>query len=506
MPAYTAVNPYDPERGRPVHEEISGLCVVPMTTLARLLGKSAMALWRAMVLCRSESGGVYHGTTERMAPRVELTPRNVKRAMARLRAAKLVRDDGWRKLRVHRGGRVVEMKVYSRTVYGAVIDRAGTRAFVPADVSTWLETAHGHGGDRRSRGYARGQDGAQRDETCTRSARDTLENRAVSALPDGARNVQASMSRVQTTTPVQSVQEPIKCVPSQPAHFSSVSPDKRGREDIGPFLTFSSKKLPVASDPEPGYVFDLDDATTSDQAPHADAPLREHDVDIGRCRLGRARDASPPIAVGGPLPPYPGQSLIAPAETPKPPPVDASASPEDQAMQLVRAYNGACASRLGKPSRTLCSHRALTGSRYFANLCKTAKLLAEKKISPGAWAAWWLDWHKSRGRTDKPPLQVVFGLKTVGDHVKRAMFRKSGKHYGGRVVYGERHLELLHRYEAMRQHIRTLAITTEVELAAVVAEHFPPGEWGLLVNDAQNEATALQVHYSTALQANEFLW
>lgn len=494
MPAYKPVHPYDPARGRPVHEAIAGEYPVTMDTLERVLGKSSAALWRAMVLCRSESGGVYHGTTQRLAARVELSERNVKRCLARLRAAKLVRDDGWRKLRVFRGGRVVETTVYARTVYGAITDAEATAAVVPTDVAEWIASAPGHGGDRRS----------QDAQTPTKPApvRGGTHLKPIKCVPSTpAQNVQPCSTARGPHAPseaVRSVQEDFKCVPPPGSDFSSVSLDREGIEERGTLPSLASPRMPAAKvGREPSSLFVVEHSNNT-------GPVREHSGDARR--LGRARDVTPPIAVGGPIPPYPGASLISPAVLPHPPMVDASASDEDKAMLLVRAYNGACESRYKKRSRVLSGYRALRGSKHFANLVRTANFLVEKKISPHEWAAWYLDSRIKFGREDKPPISVVFGRNTVGDHVKRAIFRRDRKRMGGRIVYGPKHLDLVSRYEAMRQDIRQLPITTEDELRVVVAEHFPPGVWGLLLSDAQKEAADLQVQFTTAVQAGQFIW
>lgn len=246
--------------------------------------------------------------------------------------------------------------------------------------------------------------------------------------------------------------------------------------------------------------------------PTADAPAneptaRERITRLVSSALATARPGiAAPILVGGPLPPYPNTALIKPASIPMPPMVDANADDYTKARMIVNAYCGACETRLGKPCRVLLGEKSLRSSKLFDMLVEAANLLSEKKISPFAWAAWWLDGHVERGRTDRPPLQVVFGNKSVGDHIKRNIFRRSGKIYGGRVVFGAKHLELIRRYEDMRQHLRTIAFATEADVAAVVNEHFPPGHWGLLLEDAQKEAAALKDQHAATLQRGGFLW
>lgn len=176
------------------------------------------------------------------------------------------------------------------------------------------------------------------------------------------------------------------------------------------------------------------------------------------------------------------------------------------ARTLVDTWNACVSHRLQRRSMSLASDKALVNAPFYRNLITAGRTLRDKKIAPAAWVAFWMDARLAKGHTTPIPLKVVFGANFVADQKKRWVFRRNRPHHGGRVEFGPAHKALIDRYEDMRFALRARNANTLQDVERVVSEFFPPGQWGLMLEAAQNEARARQVQYDTALQNGEFLW
>lgn len=452
VPRLRRIIPADRERpGREVAPELAGDVVVSLEELRAKLGQTAFAVWWQMLICRSEGGGQFHGTVKRLAAAVGKTERAVRHGLARLKQSAIVTDGGFARLEVYDGHKVVERTVYTRTVRGAVLD--DSRATVPRLVALWLGQANAHGGPRPGSGPKKFKTVGTGEPPTSRAEHLHIE------FETGTRPSESSVQDGRTIV-------------------------SSSRGDTPCFVAYGNDALPSAA--------------------RAVAMISEQDDAEPRALLRQKPRVAPlPITVGGPIPPYPGTSLVRPALKPPPPALPRDADDYELARALVDAYNGACTARLGARCSVLKSRKSLEGSRYYRGLVAAAKLLRDKKIAPGAWAAFWLD---AQQRTKRPPIQVYFSEKFVGDQKKRWVFRKARPHYGHRAVFGDAHKALIERWEEMRAAIRQSGAATEAEVERIVALHFPPGQWALMLEAAQKEAKSTQAAMHAAVADGEFIW
>lgn len=466
---------------RVVHPDVAGNTPVPVTELQRKLGATAYAVWSDMVLHRSPDGGIFHGTLDNIAKRIGKTARTIRAAMnRRLLPSGIVQDHGRKHINVLRGKQWVEQRVRVRVVRGAFTSE--TMAMVPLEVGDWLDQARGHGG-RRWDGIDKST--ATLDRRQTRESTATLDRRSLRGS-----SVAYVLQYPSPDTDSALLGSSVAVVAGRAG--SSVAPDKT--------LSFKSCAERLLKQP-------CGQASGTAHAPDSSLKmLRTLSADKLRTQLGRPREkVNAPLVFGGVVPPYPGPSLVKTPTKPRPPLMPRDLTDPERVRILVKSYNAAITARLGVKSFTH-ARGDITKAKPYRSLVAVAAMLVEKKISPWGWCAWRLDDHERLGRTNRPPITVIFAAKLVNSQALRNIYRKASSKYGGKSFMPESLRTLLVRYRHLQEQIHQTLIEDENELAVIVAEHFPPGDWGILLAAAQKDVQAEHDKYQSALTSGEFIW
>lgn len=139
-------------------EKVTGGVAVTEEKLETRLGATAYLLWQALCVCRDKNGftTVTHEGLKRLPNFQTPTKDQIRRGLARLRAAGLVRNlaKGRRQLwrMKGRGKNAKRVKVWAmpRVVYGCKASSPrGIVVLVPPQTATWLNKANTHGGHRK---------------------------------------------------------------------------------------------------------------------------------------------------------------------------------------------------------------------------------------------------------------------------------------------------------------------------------------------------------------------
>lgn len=446
-----------------VDPHADGISRVDVELLVSKLGATAWHVWTILCSFRDWHGSVHPsiGGIARARGYVRTSRRAVQKALVRLRAAGLVRDVGWQRLKVPCRGKLRERTVYVREVYGEVVQKSrrlrtwhdyereaarspGVEVIVPSTTKQWLADAKSWGGRRAN-------SGRRRIAQVSKTSRENL-----------SRGIDLGFSR----------------------GITEVIQPKREK----------TKQAEVSS-------------CGRDAALRADS-VSSWDETLGTL-IGSHSTASPRPSLSTPLdgvPPYPGVAVVMPARIPSPPTLDPSATDREKAQRLAAAYRGALSKRTGKPSFVL-SRGDIQRSRFYKLLLGGAAKLIEHELPPTSWALWSVDiWRDyGEGKQKVPPLPWVYGPKRIVE--RRGWFRRES-HAGGRVVFGRKHIELLDRYEKMRRALHVAALTTaKVDVSEIVAEHFPTdATYERLVAEARFEAEQKRQRFEERIARGEFLW
>ncbi len=369
----------------------------------------------------------------------------VRQALARLRTARLVLDIGPGWVLSERG---VRRRVFRRRVFGVLAPTEGVEpaaVLVPTVTTEWLAHAHAWGGPRLGAG------------------RPAKNSSPVVRIQDGG-------SRGEFKTGGISMREEKS---NRVTDRTDSSPTgKKGGE--APQLSLLS--------PEGDVLLDA-------------VPLTSRAPTWGLSTAG--------------VPPYPGVSLVHPAQVPSAPTLRADASWEDHLRWLALAYEGACAAvwgdaaahtpKRGKSAgvRRVVRPTAMVGSpaspRWdkIRDVCRAAAdALQAAALPPAAWALFsatrWrgMREHEDGERTGRvapfPPVAWFWSAKRIVEDAETA--RSYAR--GGARVPSAAYSDLLRRYDAMRRDLaRGVPAAQTME-----RNNLMPAEYDRIVTEVRREA------------------
>lgn len=477
-----------------VEPAVAGTATVSRPELEKRLGRGAWAVWQRLIAVRDRKGFAHPtiGGIARLRGHAELSERAVRKGLARLRAAGLVRDIGWCTWQVHTRGSQQLRKVYLREVLGAELlagrgrcvtwgEQAPARyeCQVPPQTVTWMLTAPAWGGSRKGAGRRNAH-------PCGGANRNPVGVQAMNDEQSSGAHGQESSGAPESTYPRRGLSN--TCSPSE---------STRARGRAGGFSLAESNRL--------GSV------------------------------LGGTGNAGPLRRLPPGVPPYPGPQVVDAAKVPTPPRLHSqlvARGPDDELMEsavrkLVRAHRGACLGRLGIEVHAF-RRGGLTKSKLYPRLVECAKALAEHEIPPTSWAGFSCDVWSKGGDEAAETVQRLGGDGEVkrylrgskGSHGKapslswvmsahrvtkwRGWFRNEASSYdGGRLVYGPKLKELIGRWQRMQTAIRSGKAPPDA-----VAEHFPDelGGYDGLVDEARRETQREQARLERAVLRGDWVW
>lgn len=482
---FVSKNP--PVRVRPIDPEVAGDTQIPVTYLAERLGRTAFSVWIDMALHRSGDGGLFHGTLANIGKRINKTERAVRHVMhRRLIRSGIVQNLGRQRFLVMEGRQAIDKLVQGRIVRGAYVDN--DTVVVPNEVAQWLAKANTHGG---------------------LNAEDKNRNKAYQGKSI------ANPKLVQKHGPLLGVGMHKK----DPKTFDGKVKKAQDRDPSGAHVGPSG-----APTRDPSGATDIyktlekrpESGLKTGQGPNGSAPdssdfrMFRNIKNPNERQLGKPKKHTlAPLIMGGVVPPFPSRSLIDPPTSPTPPLLSPDMNEVERVRELVKVYNAAVSKKLGVDSYAYV-RGDITKCKPYKALLVAANILIDKKISPWGWCAWRFEQRIADGRKDRPPITVIFGNKLLGNRALRNIYRKHSNAYGGRAYMPPTLKKLLVKYRHMQSDIRQQAmsfkIETEADLSALVAKHFPPGDWGILVSTAKREAENKRQEYARALTTGEFIW
>lgn len=382
----------------------------------------------------------------------------LKRALRRLESARLVQTIGWIPREVASGADRITREVYVRNVFGSRLLRlspdAPSECLVPVSTKVWMTMAATHGGKRRSAG---------------RKGRDLA-----ASTPSNSNQVYPRVA----------APESIKCTPR---------------------VKYSTKR--VIS----GCGFPLP-SEAGNRAAGAAPILKigfESESEIG-LTLGDGSN-TPPNLNHPAVPPFPGNTIVAPVTVPEAIHLDDGASKVMQVNAMMKAYRGAIERRYGGRCFAF-SKGDVSRSKHFKGLSDFADALIAHKISPSAWCIHRVDkWREQRGHIGKakpgerraqPSIQFVFAARSIEDD-SRWRFRQeyaTGR-LGGGQVFTATHRKLLLRWHSVQRDIRR---GVQPELALL--EHLPGDTYQCLVDQARLESAEMRYKLESDIQRGRHVW
>lgn len=443
---------------------VAGFTTIEEDALEKKLGYSAWLVWQ--ILCaRRDRQGVTRVTRLGIANAkgyCKLNERVVQDALARLRAAGLVEDIGWKECRVPKGTRFVIRKVFLRRVRGArQLCVGGTwRVSTPTKTRDWLKEAPGHGGKRM---------GAGRKKT-----------------PRGTESSTANSESSTANTP------------HLPAESSTAT---------------EYLNVPIGSSRSGG------EASPNGEATHSPKPARTTPfqvlhaggVEIGFTGSAKRTQPMPSTPIPG-LPPYPGWSVLAPAQVPEPPKLNPEDPEEFRVRLLAAAFRGAVDRQYGGKTYLLANLSERAPS--YKSLVKAARLLAQFDVSPYAWCIyavrrWWLarthtipNW-KQGDKVPLPPVSVIFSEKQITEKLADEKHHEAvvSSAQGGNAQFGKTHTKLLKVYAEMRA-----AIMRGMDTDAAREKFFPGTTYDDMVDASKAEAIDIRNRIDLNIKRGNIPW
>ena len=436
-------------------------------TLRKKLGTGAFELLFALTRLALRSGSCWPSYAW-LQKRVRVCGRplsgaQVKRALARLRAAGLVRDTDARRMRY--GG--AWKSSWLREVR-CWIEPHKLTAFGSVETLRWLERAPGWGGKRKGAG----------------------------------RKLANGSSRTYLPKPADEVSR--TCAPNQVAPTDNqvapyISPQKERAED-----SFIKIKESRCAQPE---IFlktrtgpDAITGTTTTPVVSSPPPVTRTPEAVAGARTsngGPARRDPPPMPITARLPP---------AKTPSAPWFPPGLSEEDRVDWLLRAYRGMSAFTTGKRSFVLSRRDSARKSKYWAALLQSADYMLEWGWSPARWVAFSFDtWQYDRGKDSVPPLSYVFSEKRMCEQME--WFSGEQEYYcsSNLLVFSPVHKDLIARWSSMNACI-TLARGDDEQVQAAIERFFPGDAFERMCVQARSDAEAKQAELDAACARGEWLW
>jgi hypothetical protein len=191
-----------------------------------------------------------------------------------------------------------------------------------------------------------------------------------------------------------------------------------------------------------------------------------------------------------------------PATVPDPPLLDARRDERGRVLSLCFTWRAVLKARGGRgffvPTASINS-----GWRFFRQMVNAAEMLIKHEIAPAAWAAWTIDVWRQGGQKDDPPITLVWAAGMI--EKKRGWFgRECATYMGGRVLFGEKHRELLRRWTSMGYAL--LREPDPSAAPAIVERWFPGATYDVLVRAATVEAATKTAELRERMESGEWLW
>lgn len=484
---------------------------VDADVLDRQLGEDASVLWSMLRGLRDhgerDDGIVYVSRKGMARPRWSrgtygpTSARRVKRALGRLREARLVEPVG--------NARIGKARVFEHLVLGRVVParargkrglelvEPGPGAWVPAGTRAWMKehpmagtTGGRPKGSRDKKARRSGSGGARPGAGRPLGSRDRAPRQSKKGgLLVGRENQKRVGPRIDLGSRYQ-VGSSGACVSPPPA-----SPEKKIRPAGAAPPLAGSSSLPG----RPRTAEELDDALSI--------------ASVGAA-LGRP-SAAPSEAVRrlstcgsylDGLPPYPGLDVVCPARVPSPPLLDPEAAEADQVEALVAVYRSAYRATFGKVA-PLRRGAEKQGSALYGRLARTARVLGDNGMAPAWWAVWSFElWREYVGDSGRLPsakwvLDPARALEQSG-----RFLRDVGEWRDTYQQAGPAYRRLVHRYGRMLADVRTEQAATLEERAAIAERHFPGGAYDEMVAEARAETARTERLLREGAREGRYLW
>jgi hypothetical protein len=221
-----------------------------------------------------------------------------------------------------------------------------------------------------------------------------------------------------------------------------------------------------------------------------------HVAGVGTICFGAARRRSPsPSTPLRNVPPYPGVSILEPAKIPRPPKLKANDDEVTWANTLAATYRNVVRMVFGDTEVKYAFTRGdITRSKHFKLLVDASRFFIENDIAPVLWCLYSSGAWTGRGPA---PIGWVFSTK-IAQHIE-PFKRAVGDGPGERLVFGEKHKELLKRYGDMR---RDLSDLRPAAVREVIARHFPEG-YEKALDAARQQADETQADIRARIAAGD---
>lgn len=456
-----------------VEHGVAGFAQVDEAALKSKLGHTAWVVWQ--ILCsRRNRRGVTHTTLAGVARAggfENFHIRAVVRAMRRLEKACLVERVGFASLQIANGSSV---KVFLRRIRGAIqLGIVGeVKVSVPQETKDWVRGAARRGGARPGAG------------------RPPITARAVNSKPD---RIHCTASEIK---PDRMNSKPDRTHGT----YSEIKPDHR--------LSTLTKGRDVGGCEDSPYG----ESKPSPGAAPATPLVELEKAGVGTVLGGRATRTPPMLStpIQG-LPPYPGISLVAPAEVPPPPKLKASDPEHVHVRMLATAFRAAVEREYGKPCWLLAN--ISPKSKHYKTLARAASQLAQYDTAPIAWCAYAVRrWYLARTHTGGwekgmpvplPPVSVVFSARALderlGEEESRGVVASSAR--GGTLIFGRTHKSLIARFGEMRRALRSGLSPQQAR-----EKFFPGSRFEEMVDAAKCEAMEIRARLENEIARGKMVW
>jgi hypothetical protein len=546
--------------GFAVQSTTNQLAPIPEFALMRKLGV-AFFIWLALIdNCDSE------GTVTLTAAEIGGIPgyesfckQAVTRALKRLEAAGLVKNEGWQT-----DSEGVRVGLFVRRVFGRRdYDFAGTY-WVPEATWTWYWTATHHGGSRQGAGRKPKPIPVPQECSCSDTEQcvnsdifsdqwATLESSAEvksqsEIQPCCCGKVSKESSRKERSYPYSNLNPTYAVTYSSPTGkktrargiFFGIN-DRQSERKAGPEVVTVDisevvnplLRLPtvyngakpweaptLVAGPDPirlpkvhvaWFPMTLNDSIAMSQIhTRQDTDANLLGVQLGGSGYAITAPVTRPIhpaALGFRYPGVPDPVSViqlGKVRVPDPPMLNPDDPPERHAFLLARWYTQAVEQQTGKVCWTF-KKTHVTKSRYYALLVKVAKYFILHEIAPAAWCAFSVDvWAKYNDKGDKPPpVQWVFSTDRM---VKREKwFWNANRALGGTLVLPESAKDLIARQAAMRSEIAR-SNPSDQTLGKIVQKYFPGDTFDRLCAQVKSDTKRMTSELRSRAQAGDWLW
>lgn len=205
------------------------------------------------------------------------------------------------------------------------------------------------------------------------------------------------------------------------------------------------------------------------------------------------------------LPAYPGENLLHPVRTPRPPLLDPRLSQHKQAVTLANMYTRTMnyfVSRRRKGD----FESPLKQDRSYILLLEVAPVFVSAHIPPQAWIKFSLDvFAKFVGRGCPKP-NWVFSKERLENRQEWFSWEESFNMAQGVVWISPHHHKLLRQHELLKQQLLVYGKLTSRRVQETVDRILPVDDYDYLVKLAQRDYRARRNRFDAALESGEWIW